>query len=241
MALLLVPTLVTLAVTVARLVGERQGWGPPWFSSAAGGDYAIVGIVWLVPLFGAWFGWRLARAGVRPARPGRCVLLHLLAVAIWAGGQFAASRLIDTATESGLVRQLLAMGGAAVFAALVALRAWPRLFVVELLYAILARVPVAAITVLAVARGWDVHHVQFGKHDFPFPPLPAACWLVYTQLVFWTGFTAAVGGFFGALASACVRPVPASAAAAGKAAGAGNSASPKGRNAAKGKTGAKGN
>src|SRR5262249_29530470 len=60
-SLLLVPTLVTLGVTIARLVGERMGGGAPWFSSASDG-FAVVGIVWLVPVFGAWFGLRLARA-----------------------------------------------------------------------------------------------------------------------------------------------------------------------------------
>jgi hypothetical protein len=235
MSLLLVPTLVTLAVTIARLVGEREGCGPPWFSNAPGGGYAIVGIVWLVPVFGAWFGLRLARAGVRPARPGRSALLHLVAVAIYVGG-FAAAGRIDTHTARGLVQQLLAMGGVAVLAALAALLAWPRLFVVDLLYAMLARVPVAAITVLAVARGWDVHLVKFGKDDFGLPPLQAACWLAFTQLVFWTAVTTAVGGLFGVLAAACVRPTaPVPVAGTGPASGAS-----KGRNPAKGKAGAKG-
>jgi hypothetical protein len=212
-SLLLVPTLVTLGVTIARLVGERAGGGPPWFSSAPGGDRAVVGIIWLVPVFGAWFGLRLARAGARPALPGRSALLHLLAVAVYVGGFLAASRL-DTATGRGLVQQLLAMGGVAVMSAAIALLAWPRLFVVDLLYAILARVPVVAITLLAVSRGWGTHYEKFGPKDFALPPLPAACWLAYTQLVCWTGFTAAVGGLFGTLAAVCVRPLAATPAAA---------------------------
>jgi hypothetical protein len=50
--LLLVPALITLAVTVVRLVGELMRWNPTFFSREAGGAGAIVGIVWLVPVFG---------------------------------------------------------------------------------------------------------------------------------------------------------------------------------------------
>jgi hypothetical protein len=45
----------------AELVGELQGWSPLLFSKEAGGS--AVGISWLVVFFGAWFGWKLARAG----------------------------------------------------------------------------------------------------------------------------------------------------------------------------------
>ena len=55
--LILVPAVITLAVTLLRLVGELQGWSPALFNR---GDKAwspgLVGIVWLVPVFGAWFG-----------------------------------------------------------------------------------------------------------------------------------------------------------------------------------------
>ena len=54
------PALITLAVTLLRLVGELQGWSPRLFSREAGGGGALVGISWLVPVFGAWFGCKLA-------------------------------------------------------------------------------------------------------------------------------------------------------------------------------------
>ena len=51
--LILVPAVITLAVTLLRLVGELQGWSPTLFNR---GDRpfsrALVGIVWLVPVFG---------------------------------------------------------------------------------------------------------------------------------------------------------------------------------------------
>ncbi len=61
--LVLVPGLITLAVTLLRLVGELNGWSPTLFSSEAGGGGAVIGITWLVPLFGIYFAWKLFRSG----------------------------------------------------------------------------------------------------------------------------------------------------------------------------------
>ena len=76
--LILVPAVITLAVTLLRLVGELQGWSPTLFNR---GDKpfspSLVGIVWLVPVFGAWFGWKLTRAGSGPGSLGRAFGLTL--------------------------------------------------------------------------------------------------------------------------------------------------------------------
>src|SRR5512134_1525146 len=61
--LILVPALVTLAVTVLRLAGELTNGSPTFFSRAVGGGAAVVGIIWLVPVFGILFARRLAREG----------------------------------------------------------------------------------------------------------------------------------------------------------------------------------
>ena len=45
--LVLVPSLLTLAVTALRLYGELQGWSPSLFSREAGGGGSLIGIVWL--------------------------------------------------------------------------------------------------------------------------------------------------------------------------------------------------
>ena len=44
--LIMVPAVITLAVTLLRLVGELQHWSPRFFSREAGGAFALVGIVW---------------------------------------------------------------------------------------------------------------------------------------------------------------------------------------------------
>ena len=59
--MLLVFGVLTLVVTVVRLVGELQGWDSNWFSTEAGSPMNPFGIVWLVPVAGLLFGRRLAQ------------------------------------------------------------------------------------------------------------------------------------------------------------------------------------
>ncbi len=53
--LIKIPALITLAVTLLRLVGELLDWPSLFFNAEAGGGFAIVGIVWLAPIFGVCF------------------------------------------------------------------------------------------------------------------------------------------------------------------------------------------
>src|SRR2546422_9224294 len=41
-SLIVIPALITLAVTLLRLVGDLEHWPSPWFSNAAGGGAASV-------------------------------------------------------------------------------------------------------------------------------------------------------------------------------------------------------
>ena len=76
---MLAPTLITLGVTLLRLVGELRGWPSPWFAK----NNAIVGITWLLPpTFGVYFAWKLWREGERIDRIDRAFLLGLLGVAL---------------------------------------------------------------------------------------------------------------------------------------------------------------
>lgn len=49
--LVLWPVIITLAVTLLRFAGEMLQWSPSFFSREAGGAGAIIGIVWLIPVF----------------------------------------------------------------------------------------------------------------------------------------------------------------------------------------------
>ena len=82
MRIILVPALITLAVTLARLAGELLGGSGALFSREAGGKAALVGIVWLIPVFGIYFGRRLARDGERPPSVGKALRFGLLAFAV---------------------------------------------------------------------------------------------------------------------------------------------------------------
>jgi hypothetical protein len=60
--LIFVPALITLAITLLRLVAEFLSL-PSWLASKeAGGVGALIGITWLAPVFGVYFAFRLADA-----------------------------------------------------------------------------------------------------------------------------------------------------------------------------------
>src|SRR5688500_7108349 len=80
--LILVPALITLAVTALRLTGELLRWNPTFFSREAGGAGAMLGIVWLVPVFGIYFARKLVAAGERPTSAGRALGMAFLGLAL---------------------------------------------------------------------------------------------------------------------------------------------------------------
>jgi hypothetical protein len=65
--LIAIPMVITLAVTILRLVGELNHWPTLGFNTAAGGGGALVGISWLPLVFGPYFALKLAAAGDGPA------------------------------------------------------------------------------------------------------------------------------------------------------------------------------
>ena len=196
--LLLIPVAVTLGVTLVRLGGELLEWSSRLFGRAAGGELAFVGIAWLVPIFGFYFGYRLARAGVRPvslARAAGWPVAALVLVPILAA---VGSRLELASTAQG---HLAMWGVVSVIAAVLALVAWPALGRVLLAYAFAARLPVVAVMWLAIRGEWGTHY------DAPppgFPPIPPmARWLwtgVLPQMTIWVAWTVIVGTLFGAAA-----------------------------------------
>jgi len=62
--LILAPALITLGITLLRLVGELNRWSPALFNREAGGGGALIGIVWLVPILGVYFALRLSKAAL---------------------------------------------------------------------------------------------------------------------------------------------------------------------------------
>jgi uncharacterized membrane protein len=165
--LILVPAVITLAVTLLRLVGELQGWSPTLFNR---GDKpfspSLVGIVWLVPVFGAWFGWKLTRAGSGPGSLGRAFGLTLAALAVMPLASFLAPkagilpehlwRPNVPVTESLTILSVFVV----VFFVGIAIGilAWPALGRTLLAYGLAARIPIALLMLVAMLGNWGTHY-----------------------------------------------------------------------------------
>jgi hypothetical protein len=190
------PALIALAVTLLKLAGELRGWSETWFSRETGGLVPasalgwIVGITWLALPFGAWFAWRLARAGSPKPRAGRAVPIAVVALVVLYGG----GRLLSV-VRIGFPAFLLAIWAVAVLAAVVAWRAWPALGRVLLAYGVLSRAVVAIVMFLAMRGQWGTHY------DYADSPgvREMSFWTAYVslafvpQLVFWVGYTIVLG------------------------------------------------
>ena len=193
--LLLAPALITLAITLLRLVGELNHWSPALFNREPGGGGALIGIVWLVPILGVYFALRLRKAGRGPSSRGRAIAHALAAVALFAILMAVAIRVVPT-----MIGRLALINLAAALAAWVACRGWPALGRTEFAYALAARIPVAVVMLIAMAANWGTHY-EGAPPGFPEMALLPK-WLLIgllPQLVFWVGFTVVVGCLFGGL------------------------------------------
>src|SRR6516225_5814265 len=88
MQLILVPSIITLAITILRLVGELQHWPKPWFSTTAGGGLAIIGISWLPLIFGPYFAVKLAREGEGPTSTGKSIAFPVVGLLVLIAGGY---------------------------------------------------------------------------------------------------------------------------------------------------------
>jgi hypothetical protein len=198
--LILVPAVITLAVTLLRLTGELMHWSKALFNPAAGGGGAIVGIAWLVPVFGIYFGLKLASAGLGPAAVGSAIGYAFLGFAVMPALGFGAVKLGLSPQGFGAFAVFIVL---AFVGAVIAYRGWPALGRTLLAYGLAARVPVAIVMLVAILGNWGTHY------DVAPPNLsamsPIAKWLLIgllPQLTIWIWFTIAVGALFGAIAVA---------------------------------------
>jgi hypothetical protein len=192
-------------VTVLRLVGELRGWSPQSFSRLPGGGLAPVGISWLAPLVGLYFGWRLQRARV-PAPSGmRSVFVPAAAAALGFLAALMAGKALDTSWTANftLWAAVSALVAAAAFAA------WPALGRPLLAYAWAARVPVILVMALAIWKGWGTHY-DVPPPGFPaMPPLKRWLWIgLLPQATMWVAWTMVTGTIAGALGWRAARRVP---------------------------------
>ena len=200
--LALVPALITLAITLLRLFGELLNWAPALFSKQAGGGGALIGISWLVPVFGFYFAWQLMKANEMPASAGRVFGFSFLGLATFAVLFGAAFQLMKTSPMF-----LYVFGIAGTIGCLLLVRkAWPALFSTLFTYGLAARIPVLLVMFIAIMKNWNTHY------DVPPPNYVETTWFakwvqigLFPQLTFWMCFTVALGAIAGGVAVAVMQ------------------------------------
>jgi hypothetical protein len=211
--LILIPAVISLAITLIRLVGELQNWSEWWFSARAGGGGSPIGISWLVLIFGIYFALKLARAGEGPASNGRAVVFALIGVVVMFAGGYIAFAPEPDFPGKRIVGLLIIVASAAI-----QFSGWPMLAKTLLAYGYAARIPVAILMFFAMRGQWGTHYDVLPPG---FPP-DLGFWSTYLQIgflpqmIFWIAFTVTIGALVGSIANAIAnRRRPATQSAAG--------------------------
>ncbi len=190
--LILVPSLITLAITVLRLEGELHHWGSPWFNSSAGGGGAIVGISWLPIIFGPYFALKLASSGEGTSSYGKAFATTIGGLVVMVLGGF----LLFKSGNSALLAVLAFV--LTLVAAIIARTGWRSLGSTLIAYAFAARIPVLIVMYFAMRGGWGTH---YDAVEARFAAAPLWTKFFYEaflpQMMLWIGYTVVVGSLFG--------------------------------------------
>lgn len=214
--LVMYPAIITLLITLLRLIGELLHGPAILFSRAEGGGGAIIGITWLPIIFGPYFAVKLIDRNLRPSGFAKTILLALAGFAALAcGGAVAFSTTVHFTGR--IIVGLLLMVGAAALQYI----PWRELAQTLIAYAYLARIPVAIVMFFAMLGHWGTHYDAVPP---PYDQLPFLTkyllMAIAPQLVMWIAFTMTVGAFFGGIYAAVFRRKIPAETPAGQAAGA---------------------
>ena len=196
--LILVPGVITLLITLLRVTGELRDWSPALFNRSPGGGGALVGITWLVLVFGVYFALKLTSDGNGPASIGRSIGMAAVGLVVMIIGGFIAA-----APQVNIPGKVVI--GLLLFVAATALqfRTWPALSKALLAYGYAARIPVVIVTYFAIRGNWGTHYDAlppgFSETSFWTRFIQTA---LVPQLIFWIAFTVVVGTLFGSIATA---------------------------------------
>ena len=198
--LVLVPGIITVAVTLLRLTGELNHWSRTFFSPDAGGGLALVGIAWLVPIFGIYFTMKFQSSG-QAGSGWRTLGFAALAIGVFIGIMFAVPAVMGLDPSQPGFAAFAVMIVASLIALAVAYYGSGALGRVLLAYGLAARIPVILVMLVAIFGNWGTHY------DVLPPGAPEmGVWTkwfvigVVPQLTLWIAFTVAVGALFGGLA-----------------------------------------
>jgi len=210
--LIFIPAVITLAITLLRLVGELLHWPRALFNPDPGGPGALVGISWLPLVFGIYFAIKLTEVGAAPASPLRALLHVIAGAAVGILGTFLWVKFLPS-----FYSQLIGIGVMLLAGAAIAHRGWPALGKTLFAYALAARIPVAILMYLAMRGLWGTHY------DAVPPEAPEALrtqfwpkylWLaLLPQLTAWIGMAVLAGSLTGSITALVKRRKPAEQAA----------------------------
>jgi len=203
--LIMVPALITLGITILRLLGELQHWHRPWVDSAAGGGGALIGISWLPIIFGPYFAVKLLMDGNAPQSLGKAVGFAFLGLLVAFGAMWLLQATFSHPSILSLAAFVLSL-----VAAFIPRIGWRSLGNALLAYAFAARIPVLVVMYLAMrgngGAGWGTHYdvtdpmfanLSFLKKYFDEAVLP--------QMTMWIAWTTIVGSLFGVAAASIAR------------------------------------
>jgi len=204
-SLITIPALITLGITILRLVGELEHWPKPWFSAAAGGGGAIIGISWLPILFGPYFALKLAGAGAGPLSTGKAVVFAILGLVL-----FVLAAMLLQASFPHHPRRTLAAFLLTLVAAFIPGIGWGSLGKTLLAYAFAARIPVLIVMAVAMlgngGQGWGTHYdainPTFANASFA---RKFAYEAILPQMTLWIGWTVVLGAVLGVIIAALAR------------------------------------
>ena len=200
-----VPALITLGVTLLRLIGELQNWSPALFNKEAGGGGAVIGIAWLVPIFGIYFAFKLSQSAT-PLKSGKTVLYAVAGLAAFLAIGFGGVRALGLDPDKPSLTAFAVFVVASIVSAIIAYAGSPVLGKVLLAYGLAARLPVAVVMLVAMLGNWGTHY------DIAPPGFPEmgvfTKWLMIglvPQLTIWMTYTLVMGCLFGGIALALFR------------------------------------
>jgi hypothetical protein len=200
--LILVPSLITLAVTLLRLFGELRHWSARVFNPEPGGGGSILGISWLAVVFAIYFAVKVHNRYEPLERPGKAIGRTLLALALCFIGTFLMVRAVQSATIMAWIPSMIVTG----FGLYVMQFAWPAYWNVMMCYALAARIPVILVMYFAIKGNWGTHY------DSPGPAFAPMDWwteFIHTgllpQLFLWVPYTVVLCGLFGTITAAILR------------------------------------